>query len=326
MGLSAAPPARHGATAGHRRREGGDGLRAPASVPALPRARASGLTAAVLAWGDGNRRDLPWRRTRDPWLVLVSEVMLQQTQVARVLGPYHRFTRRFPTVGDCAATDMAEIVRAWAGLGYNRRAVNLHRAATAVVDGHGGRVPADLASLRALPGVGEYTARAVLVFAHEHPLGVVDTNVARLLARCVAGRRLPPAAAQSLADRLVPADRAWGYNQAMLDLGSLHCTATVPSCDRCPLRRRCAWARAGRPAPDPAVGSAGVSRRQPTFAGSDRQGRGRLVAALRAGALGAEAVAAAAGWPEEPGRAQRAVAGLVADGLARWDGDHLRLA
>ncbi|MHB1777227.1 MAG: HhH-GPD family protein [Acidimicrobiales bacterium] len=306
MGLSAAPAAR-------------------GRAPALPRARAAGLSAAVLAWGDANRRDLPWRRTRDPWLVLVSEVMLQQTQVSRVLGHYDRFTNRFPTAAACAAADVAEVVRAWAGLGYNRRAVSLHRAATAVVAGHGGQVPEDLDCLRALPGVGAYTARAVLVFAYEHPVGVVDTNVARLLARCVAGRRLPPAAAQSLADRLVPADRAWSYTQAMFDLGSLHCTA-APSCGRCPLRRRCAWARAGHPAPDPAVGSAGVGRRQSTFAGSERQGRGRLVAALRDGPLAAEGVAAAAGWPDEPARARRAAAGLVADGLAGWDGDHLRLA
>jgi A/G-specific adenine glycosylase len=295
-------------------------------APALPRARAAGISAAVLVWGDANRRDLPWRRTRDPWHVLVSEVMLQQTQVSRVVGPYDRFTRRFPTAAACAAADVAEVVRAWAGLGYNRRAVSLHRAATAVVAGHGGQVPKDLGCLRALPGVGAYTARAILVFAYEHPVGVVDTNVARLLARCVAGRRLAPAAAQSLADRLVPADRAWSYTQAMFDLGSLHCTATAPSCDRCPLRRRCAWARAGHRAPDPAVGSAGVGRSQSTFAGSERQGRGRLVAALRDGRLAAEEVAAAAGWPDDPARARRAVAGLVADGLARWDGDHLRLA
>jgi A/G-specific adenine glycosylase len=155
---------------------------------------------------------------------------------------------------------------------------------------------------------------------------VVDTNVARLLARCVAGRPLTRSGAQALADRLVPLDRPWEYNQAMLDLGTRHCTAGEPSCGGCPLRRRCAWTRAGRPTPDPSVGSAAVSRPQAPFSGSDRQGRGRLVDALRAGGLAPGALAAAAGWPENPQRALRVATTLVDDGLARWDGGRLRLA
>lgn len=302
------------------------GLTAPRPAPVLGRGRAAGIAGAVVAWGEGSRRDLPWRKTRDPWLVLVSEVMLQQTQVARVLGPYHRFTQRFPTAAACAAAELADVVRAWAGLGYNRRALHLHRAAGAVVARHDGHVPADLRSLLALPGVGAYTARAVLVFAFEQPTGVVDTNVARLLARCVAGRPLTQAAAQALADRLVPVDRAWEYNQAMFDLGALHCTAGVPACGGCPLRHRCAWARAGRPTPDPSAGSAAVSRRQSPFSGSDRQGRGRLVDALRDGGLAPRALAPAAGWPGDPERALRVATTLVDEGLARWDGVRLRLA
>lgn len=292
----------------------------------LSAARARGFSGAVVEWGEANRRDLPWRETRDPWRVLVSEVMLQQTQVARVLAPYHRFTRRFPTAGACARAETAAVIRAWGGLGYNRRAVHLQRAARAVVEQHGGRVPDSLAALRALPGIGPYTARAVLAFAFEQRAGVVDTNVARLLSRCVAGRSLGPTEAQALADRLVPPGRCWEYNQALFDLGSLHCTARRPDCPGCPLRRRCAWSRAGRSTPDPAVGSAGVSRRQPAFAGSERQGRGRLVAALRVGPLDVGELAGAAGWPEDPGRARRAASALVAEGLARWSGERLRLA
>lgn len=292
----------------------------------LRRGRAAGFAEAVLGWGVKNRRDLPWRRTRDPWLVLVSELMLQQTQVTRVLTPYRRFVERFPTVADCAASEVAEVVRAWAGLGYNRRAVSLHRASRVVVASHAGRVPGDLGSLGALPGVGPYTARAVLVFAYERPIGVVDTNVARVLARCLAGHSLAWAAAQALADHLVPPREAWAYNQALLDLGSLHCRAQDPACSGCPLRRRCAWSRAGRPAPDPAIGSAAVSRPQSRFSGSDRQGRGRLVEALRGGDLDPEAIAAAAGWPGDPERARKVVAALVSDGLARWANGQLQLA
>ena len=252
--------------------------------------------------------------------------MLQQTQADRVVDPYRRFVDRFPTPAACAAAGPAEVVRSWEGLGYNRRAVFLHRAATAVVDRHDGQVPADLDSLLALPGIGAYTARAVLVFAFEADVGVVDTNVARLLARAVAGRALRPAEAQQLADRLVPAGRSWDLNQSLFDLGARHCRSRRPDCEACPLRRRCSWAVAGWPAPDPAVGSAATSRPQSRFQGSDRQGRGRLVAALRRGPLAPADLAATAGWPDEEVRARLAADALVADGLARWAGDRLELA
>ncbi len=281
---------------------------------------------AVLQWGSRHRRDLPWRTTRDPWLVLVSEVMLQQTQADRVVGPYGRFVERFPTATACAAAEPADVVRAWAGLGYNRRAVFLHRTATAVVERHGGAVPSDLASLLALPGVGAYTARAVLVFAFEADVGVVDTNVARLLARAVAGRSLRPAEAQSLADRLVPTGRAWAFGQSLFDLGARHCTSRRPDCTGCPVRVRCAWAARDWSLPDPATGSAATSRPQSRFEGSDRQGRGRLVAALRQRPVTRDDVPAAAGWPTDPARAGRTADTLVADGLARWRGGVLELA
>jgi A/G-specific adenine glycosylase len=285
----------------------------------------AGPSDSVLGWGERHRRDLPWRRTRDPWAVLVSEVMLQQTQVARVAPRYDRFLDRFPTPAACAAAPVAEVIAEWAGLGYNRRALGLHRAATAVVERHGGRLPQDLVALRALPGVGPYTARAVLAFAFEADVGVVEVNSARVLARAFAGRRLPPGQAQALADDLVPAGQGWAWNQALLDIGATVCGKRTQACTGCPLSAWCAWAAAGRSTPDPAEGSAGTGTRQSRFAGSDRQGRGRLVDALRGGPVGAADVASAAGWPDDPDRTRRVVTGLVADGLAVRHGDGLRL-
>jgi A/G-specific adenine glycosylase len=260
--------------------------------------------------------------------VLVSEVMLQQTQVARVVPRWHAFLARFPSVASCAAAPLGEVIAMWVGLGYNRRAVSLHRAAGEMVSRHGGRVPTTLAPLQALPGIGAYTARAVLAFAFESDVGVVDTNVARILARAVAGRplRSPGGEAQAVADSLVPTGRAWRWNQAMLDVGARHCTARRPSCAGCPLASgHCAWAATGWAAPDPAVGSAGVSGRQSAFAGSDRQGRGRLVRALGEGPIPWPALAEVAGWPEDPARTARVVASLVVDGLAVRVGEELAL-
>ncbi len=287
------------------------------------------MQAALLTWAEEHGRDLPWRRTRDPWAILVSEVMLQQTQVERVVPAWRVFVSRFPSAAECAAAPVAEVVRAWTGLGYNRRAVDLHRAATLIVERHDGRVPESLPELLDLPGVGSYTARAVLVFAYEQAVGVLDTNTARVLARAYAGRRLGPAEAQSIADSMVVPSSPWAWNQAMLDLGATVCMARVPRCEACPLAaaQSCAWRRAGCPVPDPAIGSAGTSGRQSRFAGSDRQGRGRLVAALRLGPLAATDVAAAMGWPGDEARAARVAASVVADGLAMADNrGGLRLA
>lgn len=269
---------------------------------------------AVLGFARRGLRDLPWRATRDPWHVLVSEVMLQQTQAARVIAPWSRFVERFPDPAACAAATGAEVVRRWDGLGYNRRAVNLHRAAAAVVEHHDGRVPRTVVELRKLPGVGPYTARAVVAFAFEGDVAVVDTNVARVVTRAVAGRPMRPGQVQALADVLVPPGRGWLWNQALLDLGAVLCTARAPDCGGCPLRRRCRWAT-GAAAPDPWRPTSFQSR----FEGSDRQGRGRLVAALRRGPVAAGALAASAGWPEDGDRARRAADALVADGLACWN-------
>lgn len=283
--------------------------------PVVPEDRA----ARLLAWFAAASRDLPWRRTRDPWWVLVAELMLQQTQVARVLPKYEAFLDRWPSPAACAAAPVAEVVTAWAGLGYNRRAVNLHRCAVTVVDDDGGSLPADLAGLLALPGIGPYTARAVLAFAHgSDQVGVLDTNAARVLARWT-GRPLARAEAQDAADLAVPAGEGWAWNQAMLDLGATVCRKRSPRCDSCPVAIDCAWRVAGNPEPDPAVGSAGVPGVQSRFAGSDRQGRGRLVDALRAAPVPLADLATASGWPDDPDRAARVAATLVADGLAHVD-------
>ena len=271
-----------------------------------------GLT--LLAWSRGARRDLPWRRTRDPWAVLVSELMLQQTQVGRVVPKYEAFLDRFPTPASCAAAPLADVVRLWAGLGYNRRAVNLHRAATAVVERHGGALPDDLGALLALPGVGQYTARAILAFAFERDVGVLDVNAARVLARAWGD------ASQATADGAVPPGEGWAWNQAMLDLGATVCTRR-PLCAECPLAGECRWRRAGCPEPDPA----GPAARQSTFLGSDRQGRGRLVDALRRGPVRLDEVAEAAGWPADRERADRIVAALVKDGLVELNAGWFQL-
>lgn len=278
--------------------------------------RRRALVDAVLA-SAGRLRPWPWRQTRDPWLVLLSEVVLQQTQAARAVGPWLELTRRFPTPAAAAAAAPAELLRAWRGLGYNRRALALHRAAVVIGERHGGAVPDALEDLMALPGVGPYTARAVLAFAFERDVGVVDTNVRRVLARAVLGHRAPARALQAVADELVPSGAAWTFNQALIDLGATCCTSQRPSCASCPLAGCCRWRAAGCPAPDPGANPT----RQSAFAGSDRQGRGRLVEALRHGPLDPAEVAVAAGWPEEPERARRVVAGLVADGLVEVGAD-----
>lgn len=283
----------------------------PAAVPAP--ARLAAVRRAVLSSGDGALRPLPWRATRDPWAVLVSECMLQQTQAARVVRPYRAFLRRFPSPTSCARAPLGEVLVAWAGLGYNRRARHLHACASAIAQRHGGCVPDRLEELLALPGIGPYTARAVLAFAYERPVAVVDVNVGRVLSRAVAGVALTPSQAQALADRLLPARSSWSWNQALLEHGATRCTARAPRCGECALKGCCAWAGAGHSRPDPGAPRSSQSR----FEGSDRQGRGRLLSALRDAPVRPGALAAACGWPQDPDRARRAALGLVADGLAR---------
>ncbi len=278
----------------------------------------------MLSWFETDGRDLPWRRTRDPWAILVSELMLQQTQVERVVDRWPRFLERFPDPVACARAPRADVIDEWAGLGYNRRAVNLHRAAEAIAADHAGRVPIGLRDLLELPGIGPYTARAIRVFAFEADDAVLDTNVARILAR-TGGATLARADAQAAADAAVPPGRGWAWNQALLDIGAGFCRSRTPDCGPCPLRAGCAWHARGRSEPDPAVGSAGVSGGQSRFEGSDRQGRGRLVDALRLAPVALDDLADVMGWPDDSRRAHRVADGVVADGLARRDGDRLLL-
>jgi A/G-specific adenine glycosylase len=266
---------------------------------------------AVLDWGLPRLRDLPWRATRDPWLVLVAEVMLQQTQARRVIPAWQAFCADYSTPVACADASLGDILRAWQGLGYPRRARDLHDAAGAIVARHGGRVPDDLAALLDLPGVGRYTARAVLAFAFERDVAVVETNIARILAR-VAGRRLTLGEVQALADALVPAGAGWMWNQVMMDLGATVCRPQ-PACAGCPVRAACRWQLAGRPEPDPAVGSAAVSTRQAPYDGSDRQARGRVLRTLAGGPAPAASFS------------PRIVAGLIVDRLVVRSGSDLQL-
>jgi A/G-specific adenine glycosylase len=246
-------------------------------------------------------------------------MLAQQTQLSRVVPAYHRVLAAFPDPSTCAAAPLGDVLRAWEGMGYNRRAKNLHGAAQAIVADHDGAVPDDLDSLLALPGVGPYTARAVLAFAFGHDVGVIDTNAGRVIARGVAGRPVGATEAQATVDAMVPPGGGWAFGQALLDLGATVCTARNPVCGSCPVRRRCRWWAAGLADPDPARGSAGVSVVQARFAGSERQGRGRLVAALRSGPVAGDGVAAAAGWPDDPARASQVADRLVAEGLAVRD-------
>jgi A/G-specific adenine glycosylase len=275
------------------------------------------ITAEVLAWGAPRLRDLPWRRTRDPWAVLVSEVMLQQTQSARVVPKWLAFLERFPTPSACAAAPLGEVLVLWQGLGYPRRARNL-QAAAVEIERLGG-FPEDLDGLLALPGIGPYTARAVLAFAFERDVAVVDTNIARVWAR-LDGRRLSPTEVQHMADAAVPSGDAWLWNQALMDLGATLCRPRAPSCHQCPVRHRCAWHGEGD---DPSKGSAGVSRPQARFAGSDREARGRLLRAAGRGPLAALDAATLIG--RSPADADRLAADLVREGLLRRDGPWLTL-
>jgi A/G-specific adenine glycosylase len=200
------------------------------------------------AWFRRNGRDLPWRRTRDPYKILVSEVMLQQTQVERVRAYYRRFLRQYPTVRELAAARPAAVREAWEGLGYYARAKNLQAAARRVMEAHDGRFPRRPEEIRALPGVGRYTAGAVASFAYEEPAPILDTNVRRVLTRLFVRRRPQSAAALdrrlwAMAEEVIPPGEAWAFNQALLDFGALLCTARAPRCPECPMISICAFAK-----------------------------------------------------------------------------------
>lgn len=290
------------------------------TADALRATSSPALGAMVTDWFDENRRELPWRAAdRTSWGVLVSEVMLQQTPVTRVVPAWTEWMARWPQPADLAADSPGEAVRQWDRLGYPRRALNLHAAASAIVARHGGVVPEPDADLRALPGVGEYTAAAVRAFAFGQRSVVLDTNVRRVLARLADGQEHPPPSLtvgeRARADGMVPADDAAAahWSAAVMELGALVCTATSPRCQVCPVVGMCAWVRAGRPAYE------GPVRRVQRFAGTDRQVRGRIMALLRAseGSVGRPAIEAT--WDDAIQR-ERALDGLVGDGLVELVG------
>ncbi len=268
----------------------------------------------VSAWYDGAARDLPWRTPgTSPWAVLVSEVMLQQTPVARVVPAYAAWLERWPTPAALASDAPGEAVRLWGRLGYPRRALRLHAAAVTCVERYGGQLPPTVEELLGLPGVGAYTARAIAAFAYRQRVAVVDTNVRRVVARAVEGRADAPVTRADLAlvEQLLPVEpeAAATASVALMELGALVCTARAPRCPQCPVAAGCAWVAAGRPALEAPV------RRPQGYAGTDRQVRGRLLAVLR-DADGPVPIDLLTHVWDEPVQRSRALDSLVADGLA----------
>jgi A/G-specific adenine glycosylase len=269
----------------------------------------------LIAWFDEHARDLPWRRPEaGPWGVLVSEIMLQQTPVARVEPIWYAWLERWPTPAALAEDPPAEAIRAWGRLGYPRRALRLHACATAIVERYGGAVPAELDALLALPGIGSYTARAVAAFAFGQRQPVVDTNVRRMVARAVAGAAdAGPSTTTADLDAtlaLLPIEpgQAARASAAFMELGALVCTARKPRCTECPLAGSCQWRLAGRPA------ATGPARRPQRYAGTDRQVRGLLLAVLRDSTVPVPGTRLDLVWPEAVQRG-RALASLLEDGL-----------
>ncbi|MEQ4305361.1 A/G-specific adenine glycosylase [Plantactinospora sp. B6F1] len=284
------------------------------------------LAADAIRWYDENARDLPWREPGiGAWPILVSEVMLQQTPVVRVLPAWRAWLARWPAPADLAADTPAEAIRMWGRLGYPRRALRLHECAAAVLRRHGGEVPSTLEELLALPGVGDYTARAVAAFAYGQRHPVVDTNVRRLVARAVAGEPDAGPATRPAdlvaTEALLPAvpERAARASAAFMELGALVCTARAPRCVDCPLAARCAWRASGRTAPS------GPTRRPQRYAGTDRQVRGKLLAVLREATGPVPRARLDLVWSDDLQRS-RALAGLIEDGLVEMVDDTCVLA
>jgi len=284
---------------------------------------------ALADWYRRKARDLPWRRTEfaeryGAWGTLVSEFMLQQTPVTRVIPHLQSWLERWPNPAAMAAATPAEVVHQWANLGYPRRALWLHRAAIEIVERHGGTVPRDVSALLALSGIGDYTARAVAVFSYGDRHPVVDTNTRRVIARAVDGRAQPDAPAKKDLERmaqLLPEDIAESatFNAAMMELGAVICTARAPRCEVCPIAASCAWLQAGRP------DTGDRRRRQAKYEGSDRQARGGVLRALRhAEGHRMPSDAVLADWPDAVQR-DRAIDSLIGDGLVEAVDGLLRL-
>lgn len=288
----------------------------------------TGLTSqvieAICAWFDANGRDLPWRRPgTSAWGVLVSEVMSQQTPMSRVIGPWHEWMNRWPTPDDLAEEDSGEAVAAWGRLGYPRRALRLHSCAVAIATEHDGVVPNSYDELVALPGIGDYTASAVVSFAFGGRATVLDTNVRRLIARAESGIANCPTsvtrAERVVADALVPDEdvRAAKWAVASMELGALVCTARSPQCEVCPIRDSCRWVIDGKPDNAPA-------RRGQPWKGTDRQCRGVIMDVVRNSPRGVKVQMALSAWPE-PDQASRCLGSLLDDGLVHRRGSLISL-
>ena len=253
--------------------------------PDLDDARVGVVRETLVSWFRENGRDLPWRRTRDPWSILVSEVMLQQIQVVRAIPFYERFLERFPTVESLAEAPIAEAIRVWGDLGRYRRVVSLHRTARIVVEEHGGEIPSDPEVLVKLPGIGPYTAGAVACFAFERDVSFFDTNMHRVVHRLFFGPDVPESTAKDraiseVARALVPPGGGWEWNQALMEFGALRCTARKPACEVCPLRDSC---RAYPEVLEALTNAPRRAKKEPGFRyeGSNRYYRGRVLARLR---------------------------------------------
>ena len=279
------------------------------------------IATGLIEWGSGSLRDLPWRRTNNAWHVLVSEVMLQQTSVARVLPKYENFIEEFPTPGHMARASLGDALTLWSGLGYPRRCRNLREAATVIDRDFAGEMPRTLDELLSLPGIGQYTARAVMAFAHREDVAVVDVNVSRVLSR-LEGEPLKARALQELADQLVPEGLGWDWNQVMMEFGARHCTIRNPQCDACPVRKQCKWHGVGD---DPAPQSAGASKPQAKFEGSDRQARGRAMRAVGNGITMQKGIIAAMSLEHDEERALKLLTALVDEGLILRNGKRFTL-
>ena len=252
-------------------------LRVSARLPSAAR-------ESILTWYAERGRPLAFRRTSDPYAILVSEAMAQQTQAARAAEYWERFMVRFPTVEDLAAATPADVLRAWAGLGYDRRALALWRSARVIVERHGGQVPGEIAALEALPGVGPYTARAVAALAYGLPVGAVDVNVRRVLGRIVAGDpgRLRASELQVVADDAVPRDQPGTWTHAVMDVGATLCKPARPRCEACPARPWCRFAAWPLAAAAPRPGTHRTGESPAPFASTNRWLRGRILDRLRA--------------------------------------------
>ena len=278
--------------------------------------RINNVPELLLQWGLPQLRNMPWRETQDPWHVLVSEVMLQQTHVPRVLPRFERFVALFPTPRACAAAPLADMLVEWQGMGYPRRCKNLQLAAQMMVERFDGEVPRTLSELLELPGVGPYTARAVLTFAFDADVAVVDTNVARVLAR-ISGKVLNARASQEMADAWLPVGFSRDWNQVMMDFGATVCTARKAHCEGCPVFAQCVWKGGVDNEMDPAKTSAFTSKPQAKFAGSDRQARGKLMKALTVSGVSQERLVAVMEITDAE-RALRLAQALVKEGLVEY--------